>query len=342
MRPGALTLSLLVLVPLTASADWKKPYFGATPVGSWATYTTKASAGAPLVTTSSRLADRIGRVRIEDRNSYPGKEYPPSAQRYELAPGFKLDRDLLDFAKSLVAFSSSTDGAAFAPMSAASVQMMKDAATPFGTVAVFVKTETVNGKECDHYTYSVRNEASKQVEAGDLWLSDAVPFGLVKRSLTSKDDSGRVVWSMEQELTDFSMTPKAATAAPSAPAASGASPIKGAAILDHPCGKVAVTQMGFVHAGNIDAANKLSTKEMQDQWKAMPAKDRTMMSGMMKAMSQTEAQYAADIKASGLLVVDGPAATLTVKKTTTDANGTSTSTTTQSFKLDGVQCLISR
>ena len=50
----------------------------------------------------------------------------------------------------------------------------------------------------------------------------------------------------------------------------------------------------------------------------------------------------ADIKANGLLVVDGQAATLTVEKTTTDANGTSTSTTTQSFKLDGGQCLISR
>ena len=84
----------------------------------------------------------------------------------------------------------------------------------------------------------------------------------------------------------------------------GKSEIKGAAILENPCGKVAVKQMGLVHAGNMDEANKLSTKEMQDQWKAMPAKDRTMMSGMMKEMSQTEAQYAADIKANGVLVVD--------------------------------------
>lgn len=118
--------------------------------------------------------------------------------------------------------------------------------------------------------------------------------------------------------------------------------IKGAAILDHACGKVAVKQMGFVNAGKMDEANKLSTKEMQDMWAAMPAKDRTMMTGMMKSMSQTEAQFAADIKAAGLLVVDGQAATLTVKKKTDDANGSNTSTTTQSFKLEGGQCLISR
>src|SRR5664279_2413363 len=121
-----------------------------------------------------------------------------------------------------------------------------------------------------------------------------------------------------------------------------AAEVKGAAILDTPCGKVAVKQMGLLHDGKFDEANKLSTKEMQDQWKAMPAKDRAMMSDMSKEMSQTEAQYAADIKASGVLVVNGPAATLTVKKTTKDANGSSSSTTRQEFRLNGNECLVSR
>ena len=124
--------------------------------------------------------------------------------------------------------------------------------------------------------------------------------------------------------------------------AGAASTIKGAAILDSPCGKVAVKQMGLLHAGKFDEANKLSTKEMQDQWMAMPAKDRTMMSEMSKEMSQTESQYAADIKANGVLVVDGASAKLTVTKTTKDANGSSTSTTTQAFQLNGNECLVSR
>jgi hypothetical protein len=59
-------------------------------------------------------------------------------------------------------------------------------------------------------------------------------------------------------------------------------------------------------------------------------------------MSQTEEQYSAAIKANGLLVVDGPSATLTVKKTTKDKNGSSTETMTQNFKIDGGQCLVSR
>lgn len=213
MRLAALTLSVLVLASLTTSADWRKPYFGATPVGSWATYTTKASASPPSVTKSSRLDDRAGRVRLEDRTTYPGKEYPPSAQRYELAPGFNLKSDLLDFAKSLVTSSSSMNGAAFQPMPAAAVKTMKDMATSLGTIAVFVKTETVDGRECDHYTYSVPSQAAGQVETGDLWLSDAVPFGLVRRTMSNKDQSGLVVWSMEQDLIDFGTAPKATTPA---------------------------------------------------------------------------------------------------------------------------------
>jgi len=119
-----------------------------------------------------------------------------------------------------------------------------------------------------------------------------------------------------------------------------AADIKGAAILDHPCGKTAVKQMGLVHAGKMDEANKLSTKQMQDQWQKMPAKDREMMSGMMKQMSATEQDFSNDIKSNGVLAVDGKKATLTVKKTVKDKNGSSTSTMTQRFALEGNQCLV--
>ena len=129
-------------------------------------------------------------------------------------------------------------------------------------------------------------------------------------------------------------------AASTAAMAAAKSEIKGAAILDHPCGKVAVKQMGLVHDGKMEEANKLTTAEMQGQWKAMPAKDRAMMSEMMKATSSTEQQFANDIKANGVLVSDGQTATLTVQKTTKDKNGTSTSTMTQNFRVDGGQCLV--
>ncbi|HEY3571477.1 MAG TPA: hypothetical protein VGP73_26365 [Thermoanaerobaculia bacterium] len=136
----------------------------------------------------------------------------------------------------------------------------------------------------------------------------------------------------------LSLTPLALAGAAEAPKTE----IKGAAILDHPCGKVAVKQMGLIHAGKFEEANKLTTKEMQDQWKAMPAKDREMMTGMMKEMSRSEADFAKDIQASGVLTVEGGHATLTVKQEHKDANGSSTDTMTQNYVIDGNKCLISR
>jgi hypothetical protein len=127
-----------------------------------------------------------------------------------------------------------------------------------------------------------------------------------------------------------------------AQAAPAKSEIKGAAILDHPCGKVAVKHMGLVHAGKMDEATKLGTKDMQAQWQALPAADRNAMSGMMKEMSKTEAQFSAEIKAGGVLTVDGNKATLTVKQEHKDANGTSTQTTTQNYAIDGADCRIER
>jgi hypothetical protein len=124
--------------------------------------------------------------------------------------------------------------------------------------------------------------------------------------------------------------------------ASAKTEIKGAAILEHPCGKVAVKHMGLVHAGKMDEATKLGTPEMQKEWNAMPADDRKMMSGMMKEMSKTEAQFSAEIKSGGLLVVDGDGGTLTVKQEHKDANGTSTDTLTQHYVIDGAVCRITK
>jgi len=124
--------------------------------------------------------------------------------------------------------------------------------------------------------------------------------------------------------------------------AAGKAEIKGAAILDHPCGKVAVRQVGLVHAGKFDEANKLSTKEMQAQWKAMPAKDRNEMAGLAKDMSPSPEQFTAAVKANGVLTVDGDSAVLKATTTTKDKNGSSTETVTQDFKLIGTECLVSR
>lgn len=120
------------------------------------------------------------------------------------------------------------------------------------------------------------------------------------------------------------------------------SEIKGAAILEHACGRTAVKHMALVHAGNMVEAVKLGTKEMQEGWKAMPEEDRLMLSVMMSKMSLSEADFSARIEANGLLVVESPSATLTVEQAHEDAKGTSTATMTQNFRIDPAACRISR
>jgi len=124
------------------------------------------------------------------------------------------------------------------------------------------------------------------------------------------------------------------------PAAAAPQEIKGAAILDHACGKASVKHMGLIHAGKFDEAMALGSPSIQAQWKALSAEDKKMMTGMMKEMSSTEADYSASLKSKGVLTVDGETATLTVTEEHKDANGTSTSTHSEKFLIKGASCMI--
>ena len=117
--------------------------------------------------------------------------------------------------------------------------------------------------------------------------------------------------------------------------------IKGAAILDHPCGKVSVEHMKLINTGKFDDAMKLGSKAMLAEWSKMPADDRKMMTEMMQKMSSTEADYKAAVSKFGVLTVDGAKGTLVVTEEHKDANGTSTSTHSQDFEINGKTCLIS-
>ena len=129
-------------------------------------------------------------------------------------------------------------------------------------------------------------------------------------------------------------------AAPAA-ARAAATELKGAAILDHPCGKLSVQHMGLVNAGKMDEAVKLATPEMQEEWKKMAAEERDMVSGMMKEMSVKSDVHAEEIKKHGVLKVDGEDATLTLTKEEKDQSANAVSTLTQKFKFKGGACAIS-
>jgi len=126
-----------------------------------------------------------------------------------------------------------------------------------------------------------------------------------------------------------------------ASAEAAATEVKGAAILDHPCGKLSVKHMGLVHDGKMEEAVKLATPEMQAEWKAMAAEEREMVAGMMKELSVAGDVHAAEIRAHGVLAVDGENATLTLTKEEKDQSANAVSTLTQKFKVKDGGCAVS-
>jgi hypothetical protein len=118
--------------------------------------------------------------------------------------------------------------------------------------------------------------------------------------------------------------------------------LRGAGILSHPCGQVAVRHMELVHAGRFEEAIRLGTPAMRSGWLAIPATERVLMEKLMKQMARDADTYAADIRAHGLLVVNGNTATLTVTRPFKMQGGSGTETLTQRFLIEGDACAITR
>jgi len=208
MRRLAVVTLLLASASLLSAAGWNKPYFAATKPGSYATYRSTSTVGPPSTYTMTRQADRNGQVVIDSYSEFSDKVTPASTSRYELAKGFDVDRDLIDYMKHLVGMSMSVgkDGK-FDPLPAAALTNMTGMAT-YAATAVFKATEMVDGKSCDHYTYTRDTKMFPTIETGDIWLNPTVPFGIVKHTTTEKDRaSGKVAFTTETVLVSSGSKP---------------------------------------------------------------------------------------------------------------------------------------
>jgi len=187
MRRIAFLLVLsLAAASVASAAGWKKAYFGATKPGTWARYIDHSSdpANVDMTVTMTRLGDDEGRARIEMKMDSNGK-YPLVLNRYTMKSGFDLDHDLLDYGPSIVA-SEGGDADSQTALDAATVKLIADNMPAYGSSVVFKGSEVIDGKKTDRYSYSI-NRPGPSVEAGDYWLSDAVPFGVVRNTFTLKE-----------------------------------------------------------------------------------------------------------------------------------------------------------
>lgn len=201
MRNTAIAALLLLAAPLAFASGFKKAYFGATKPGSWAKYAMHTSAG-DITFTSTRLSDDAGQPRIEIKTEFADKTTPTAINRYTLKKGFDIDHSLMDYGPAIVDGEMGV-GDEIQKTDPATLAAISKTLARYGENAKFVGSETVNGKKCDHYSYTVRFEGDPaQIETGDLWLNDSVPFGLVKQKASTTDEKGNDISSYEENLTD--------------------------------------------------------------------------------------------------------------------------------------------
>jgi hypothetical protein len=179
-RTFVLLVVSLAVTSIASAAGWKKAYFGATKPGTWARYLDHSfdPANPDMTVTQTRLGDDEGKPRIEIKME--SAKYPTAISRYTMKTGFNLERDLIDYGVSIV---GGDGGVADSDFDADTVKLIADNMPEYGRAVVFKGSEVVDGKNTDHYSYSIKRPRDS-TESGDLWLSDAVPFGVVRNTFT--------------------------------------------------------------------------------------------------------------------------------------------------------------
>lgn len=217
-RTFVLLFLSLAISPFAFAAGWKKSYFGATKPGTWARYIDHSSdpANVDMTVTMTRLGDDEGRPQIELKMDSNGK-YPLVLSRYTMKSGFNVDRDLLDYGPAIVG-GAGGDAENQTVFDANTVKLVAENMPAYGAAVTFKGSEVIDGKKTDRYSYSIKRPGPS-TEAGDYWLSDAVPFGVVRNAFTITE--GDKTTKFERKLV--------ATGAGAVPASTAAAPAKEAA-----------------------------------------------------------------------------------------------------------------
>jgi hypothetical protein len=214
MRRMFVLLVLSLAISSTASAaGWKKSYFGATKPGTWARYIDHSSdsANVDMTVTLTRLGDDEGRLQIEMKMDSNGK-YPLVLNRYTMKSGFDMDRDLLDYGPAIVG-GAGGDGDTQTALDANTIKLIAQNMPEYGPAVVFKGSEVIDGKKTDRYNYSIKRPGPS-IEAGDYWLSDAVPFGVVRNAFTITEGDKKTTFERKLIATGAGLMPASTAAAP--------------------------------------------------------------------------------------------------------------------------------
>ena len=186
---------------------FKKPYFGATEVGTFARHKATDEKGAVSEYTYARLADVAGERVLEMRYRVLSGQFKDSQSMTAcLVPAaFPLADDAIDFQIHARRCVAGTDGKTRpTEYPAATMKAISEGMNDYKALVTFKGTETVDGRQADRYGYTYKGNFMNipATSTGDLWLSDGVPFGLVKEVMVTRDAAGKQLTRIETVLSE--------------------------------------------------------------------------------------------------------------------------------------------
>jgi hypothetical protein len=187
------------------SGELRKSYFEATRPGAWSEYLLISGDGSRSTFRYQRRPDDNGQIVIEltvKILAAPGKDSRSTKNTYLLPRNFDLARDGLSFGKFIKKMSMSSSGMEMT-VDDATLDQIRRAEKDFRGAVTFEATQKICGRTCDRYTYSLRAGGPvPSDEKGTLWLSDSVPFGIVRQVAEVFRPNGTRISGFEMQLLD--------------------------------------------------------------------------------------------------------------------------------------------
>jgi hypothetical protein len=199
-------LAFAALAADAAAAGFQKPYYGATRAGTFARQKATDEKGAVTEYVYSRLAD-VGTDRVIELayKMLSGQFKGTNSTTTCLVPAdFALESDAVDFMAHSRRCASSSDGGAVTEYPRETMKAIAQGMTNYAAIVSFKGTEAVAGKPCDRYAYEYKGHYMNVpvTVTGDMWLSDTVPFGLVKEVMSQRDAGGKTLTRIETVLVE--------------------------------------------------------------------------------------------------------------------------------------------
>jgi hypothetical protein len=214
---------VLAMQPFTGNVlagEFAKPYFTTTTPGAWSEYLLTSPDGSKSRFSYQRLPDENGQIVVSLTVKIlegPGKD-TKTENIYVLPKIFDFARDGMSYGKFAEKMMMNFSGMQMV-VDATTLETIHQSEKDFRQAVTPRGSQSVDGRDADAYDYKLAiGGPSPTTEEGQLWMTDSVPFGMLRQKAKVFGADGKVAsefdMKIEQSGTDQTMIPQVAIAAP--------------------------------------------------------------------------------------------------------------------------------